>query len=165
MAKVEVGERAPDFALPNQAGEVVRLDDVVGKKAVVLYFYPKDETAGCTAEACGFRDRYEAFLDAGAEVIGVSSDPPGSHRSFAAHHRLPFILLSDEKDEVRRLYGVPRTLGIIAGRVTYVIDRRGIVRHVFSSQFDAAKHVDEALAALRQLAAEERPPDTGDDPS
>jgi peroxiredoxin Q/BCP len=149
---VAVGDRAPDFTLPDQNGKPVRLSDLLGTRAVVLYFYPKDETRGCTAEACGFRDSYQVFTDAGAEVVGVSSDSVESHRSFAQHHRLPFILLSDEHSALRKRYGVPTTLGMIPGRVTYIIDRHGVVRHIFSSQIQAEKHISEALETLRALA-------------
>ncbi len=145
---------APDFRLQSGDGGQVSLFDFKGRKNVVLYFYPRDETRGCTAEACSFRDSYEVFKDAGAEVIGISSDSPESHRSFAAHHRLPFILLSDIDTRVRKLYGVPSSLGLVPGRVTYVIDKDGIVRHVFNSQLQPSRHVDEAL---RVLASIERP--------
>jgi peroxiredoxin Q/BCP len=145
---VNVGDRAPDFTLPAQDGRSVTLGDFLGKKAVVLYFYPMDETPGCTAEACAFRDSYEVFAEAGAEVIGVSSDSADSHKQFAAHHRLPFILLSDTGGKVRKRYGVSRWLGLIPGRVTFVIDRAGIVRHVFASQFEATRHVAEAMQGL-----------------
>jgi len=147
---IAVGERAPDFTLPASSG-VVRLADVLQQKAVVLYFYPKDETPGCTAEACAFRDGYEVFTQAGAEVIGVSDDTVESHRAFAAHHRLPFRLLSDPGGEVRKLYGVSGWLGLLRGRVTFVIDRQGIVRHVFDSQLQATRHIDEALETVRNL--------------
>ena len=148
-----VGDLAPDFELPSQTGERVRLSALLRERAVVLYFYPKDESPGCAREACAFRDSYEVFKEAGAEVVGVSSDSVGSHGGFAAHHRLPFILLSDEDSSVRRQYGVRSTLGLIPGRVTYVIDRRGIVRQVFSSQLDAERHVREALATLEAISA------------
>src|SRR5215467_3656989 len=131
---VGVGDKAPDFTLPSQSGEQVRLYDRIGQRVVVLYFYPKDNTSGCTAEACAFRDSYEVFTDAGAEVIGVSSDSVESHAGFAGHHKLPFTLLSDEGGKVRKSYGVPATLGLLPGRVTYVIDRDGVVRHVLNSQ-------------------------------
>src|SRR5947209_11199809 len=138
--QIGVGDRAPEFALPSHTGELVRLSDLIGRKNVVLYFYPKDDTPGCTAQARSFRDSYEAFVEAGAEVVGISSDSVECHKQFASKYELPFVLLSDEHGEVRRLYGVPKTLGLLPGRVTYVIDRRGIVRHVFSSQLDAIGH-------------------------
>jgi peroxiredoxin Q/BCP len=148
---VGVGDQAPDFTLPDRTGKTVRLSEFRGRKAVILYFYPKDDTPGCTKESCAFRDSYEAFQEAGAEVVGVSSDTAESHGRFAAKYRLPFTLLSDRGGEVRRRYGVPATLGLLPGRVTYVIDREGTVRHVFNSQFQPAQHIAEALEALRRL--------------
>ncbi|HEX4207559.1 MAG TPA: peroxiredoxin [Ktedonobacteraceae bacterium] len=147
--KVQVGDAAPDFALPRQGGDIVALHDFVGKSSVVLYFYPKDNTPGCTSEACAFRDSYEIFKEQGAEVIGISSDSAKSHQQFAQQYRLPFILLSDENGAVRKRYGVPTTLGLLPGRVTYVIDQQGIVRHIFSSQFTPDKHITEALRILQ----------------
>ena len=120
-------------------------------KIVVLYFYPKDDTPGCTAEACSFRDHYEVLKAAGAEVVGVSSDDVHAHEAFGAKYQLPFVLLSDPGGQVRASYGVKRSLGLIDGRVTFVIDRRGIVRHAFSSQLRPKKHVDEALRILQGL--------------
>lgn len=146
--RVEAGTVAPDFTLPNQDGQPVSLKDFKGQKAVVLFFYPKDNTAGCTAEACAFRDSYEVFKEAGAEVVGISSDSADSHQGFAAKHRLPFVLLSDQGGQVRKLYGVPSTLGLLPGRVTYMIDKAGVVQHVFNSQFAATRHVEEALKIL-----------------
>jgi peroxiredoxin Q/BCP len=151
---ISPGDQAPDFRLVSQAKETVKLGDLIGERAVVLYFYPKDDTPGCTAEACSFRDVYEAFVEAGAGVVGVSSDSVESHASFAARNALPFLLLSDTGEEVRKLYGVPSTLGIFPGRVTYVIDKRGTVRHVFSSQFGTTRHVDEAMKVVRALNEE-----------
>jgi peroxiredoxin Q/BCP len=119
---------------------------------VVLYFYPKDESAVCTKQACGFRDAYEDFVEAGAVVMGVSSDSVESHRTFAGEHRLPFVLLVDADGSVRKAYGVQSTLRILPGRVTYVIDRQGVVRHIFRAQFSAARHVAEALRVVRHLA-------------
>ena len=113
--------------------------------------FSKDNTAGCTAEACAFRDSYEVFQEAGAEVIGISSDTEKSHQQFATQHRLPFILLSDLGGVVRKHYGVPATFGLLPGRVTYIIDKQGIVRHIFSSQFAPQKHVDEAFKVLQAL--------------
>lgn len=152
MASLGVGDLAPDFRLPSQTGEQISLADFLGRQAVVLFFYPKDETAVCTKEACSFRDAYEDFVQAGAVVMGVSADPVESHRAFATGHRLPFVLLSDADGSLRKAFGVPKTLGLLPGRVTYVIDQQGVVRHVFSAPFSADRHVAEALAVVRQLA-------------
>jgi len=146
---IGVGDKAPDFSLPSQSGGLFTLHELLGTKEVVLYFYPKDNTPGCTAEAKAFRDSYEVFREMGAEVVGVSSDSVESHSDFASQCDLPFILLSDAGGRVRRLYGVPSTMGLIPGRVTYVIDRQGVVRHVFNSQFNATKHVEEAMKLLK----------------
>jgi thioredoxin-dependent peroxiredoxin len=151
---IQVGDKAPDFTLPSQDGEQVRLSDRLGERIVVLYFYPKDETVGCTKEACAFRDSYEVFAEAGAEVIGVSSDSVDKHAAFAGHHELPFTLLSDQGGQVRKSYAVPATLGLLPGRVTYVIDRAGTVRHVFSSQTNIGRHVNDALDVVKKLSAE-----------
>jgi peroxiredoxin Q/BCP len=152
---IGVGDTAPDFTLPSQSGEQVRLQDLLGDRLVVLYFYPKDNTSGCTAEACAFRDSHETFTDAGAEVIGVSSDSSDKHAAFAGRHNLPFTLLSDRGGRVRKAYGVPSVLGVIPGRVTYVIDRTGTVRHVFSSMTNIDAHVNDALEVVRKLQAEQ----------
>jgi thioredoxin-dependent peroxiredoxin len=146
-----VGQPAPNFRLPTSNGSYVALKDFLGKRNVVVYFYPKDFTRGCTAEACSFRDSYQAFKDLGAEVIGVSSDSQNSHRDFAQEHHLPFILLSDTDGSVRKAYEVKKSLGFFAGRVSFVIDKKGIIRHVFSSQIRATAHVEEALNILRSL--------------
>jgi peroxiredoxin Q/BCP len=148
---LRAGDRAPDFTLEDQDGRSVSLADFRGKRNVVVYFYPKDDTPGCTREACAFRDDYEAFQEAGAEVLGISSDTSASHQRFAAKHRLPFRLLADPGGRVRAAFGVPRTAGLLPGRVTYVIDREGVIRHAFNSQLAPARHVEEALAVLRRL--------------
>jgi len=148
---VRIGDSAPDFTLPDQTGTPVRLRDLLGRTTVVLYFYPKDQTPGCTTEARAFRDSYAAFAEAGAEVVGISSDSVASHRRFAAKEALPFLLLSDRGGAVRDLYGVEKTLGILPGRVTFVIDTAGVVRHVYSSQLRAARHTREALDAVDDL--------------
>ncbi len=153
-APVHVGDKAPDFELTATNGQVVRLSDFRDRCPVVLFFYPKDSSPACTAQACSFRDRFDSLRELGAEVIGISSDSIASHRRFAERNQLPFLLLSDAGGALRALYGVPRTLGVIPGRVTYVIDRQGIVRLVFSSQLMATKHVDEALSVLRALRAD-----------
>ncbi len=148
---VAIGEPAPDFRLLSNRGDFVSLQDFLGTKNLVVYFYPKDFTRGCTAEACGFRDSYEAFKDLGAEVIGISSDNQNSHNAFAREHSLPFILLSDTDGSVRKAYGVKKSLGLFEGRVSFVIDKKGIVRHVFSSQVRATAHVAEAINVLKSL--------------
>jgi thioredoxin-dependent peroxiredoxin len=136
-------------------GDNVTLSEYFGKKNIVLYFYPKDETRGCIKEACTFRDNYEQLTSLGAEVLGVSGQSVESHKSFATHYGLPFILLSDKDNKVRELYGVPSTMGIIPGRVTYIIDKKGIVKHIFSSQSQAQQHVEEAKKTLMEIEKEE----------
>lgn len=149
MSKIKVGDKAPEFELRSQDGELVRLADLLERGSVVVYFYPKDGTPGCTAEAGAFRDSYAKFGELGAEVVGVSSDSVDSHRGFAAQCSLPFKILSDADGKVRKSYGVSSTMGLIPGRVTYVIDKEGTVRHIFSSQIQATRHVEEALQSLR----------------
>ena len=149
--RLRVGDLAPDFTLPATTGEMVSLSDFRGRAEVVLFFYPKDNSPACSAEACSFRDRYETFRDAGAEVIGVSSDSSESHQRFAQRLRLPFRLLSDTDGAVQARYGVSKMFGIIPGRVTFLIDKQGIIRHVFSSQILFTKHVSEALGVLQAL--------------
>jgi len=145
---VKTGDKAPSFTKPAQTGETVSLDDLRGKW-VVLYFYPADDTPGCTAEACSFRDSYEDFTDAGAVVVGVSADSLDKHEKFAAKHNLPFQLISDDDGQLRSAYGVKKSLGLLPGRVTYVIDPEGVIQKVFSSQLKATKHIGEALATIR----------------
>jgi len=142
------GDVAPDFELPDASGERVRLNDFRGKNAVVVYFYPKDDTGVCTKQACTFRDDFAKFREAGAVILGISDDSTESHRAFAAKHSLPFPLLSDPGGKVRKLYGVKKAFGVLPGRVTFVIDRDGVVRNVYSGLFESDKHVQEALAAL-----------------
>lgn len=148
MPPVTVGDPAPDVTFRTQDGATVRLADFRGKRPVVVFFYPKDGTPICTQEACAFRDAYGRFTDSGAEVIGVSADSDATHRSFAAKHKLPYLLASDSGGDLRRAFGVPRTLGIFPGRVTYVIDAAGVVRLVFSAQMTSIDHVTKALEAL-----------------
>lgn len=146
-----VDARAPDFTLPDAEGRTVSLAELLGRGPVVLYFYPADETMGCTAEACAFRDAHQAFVEKEAQIVGVSRDSPASHARFAAHHRLPFLLLSDESGEVHDRFGIGKLLSI-GDRVTFVIDRGGVVRHRFSSQLRWRAHVKTALAALPQVS-------------
>lgn len=152
--RLEPGTRASDFALPDQAGRTVRLSDLLGKGPIVLYFYPKDNTKGCTAQACAFRDHYLVFKEAGADVVGIGTDSEASHQGFAEQHNLPFILLSDWGGAVRKAYGATAMFGLMTGRVTYVIDAAGVVRHVFDSMFNVTRHVDEALTVVQRLQKE-----------
>lgn len=150
MVKLKIGDKAPDFALQSSTGEKVTLSQFLGTKNVVIFFYPMDESPVCSREAEAFKDKYEAFKELNAEVVGVSSQSVESHRGFADHHGLPFILLSDVEGAVRKLYGVSATLGVVPGRVTFVIDTEGVVKYVFSSQFQPARHADEALRGLQK---------------
>lgn len=151
MGKVKVGDQLPDFSLPNQVKDEVNPSQYYGRKNLVIFFYPKDETPGCTAEACAFRDFHYEFVQAGAEVIGISSDSVRSHKEFTIHHDLPFHLLSDKGGKVRKLFGVPRALAIIPGRVTYVANKQGQVVYLFNSLFNARQHVENALTILKDL--------------
>jgi peroxiredoxin Q/BCP len=153
MSSPAVGDKAPLFRATLQDGSTFDMADVIGRKMVVLFFYPKDHTPVCTKEACAFRDSYQQFTAAGAEVIGVSSDSPASHRSFAEKHRLPFPIISDQDRSLRKLYGVPNTLVFVPGRVTYVIDREGVIRLIFSALFASDDHVRKALEAVRNPIA------------
>ena len=146
----QVGQAAPDFSVEDQDSNLVSLQNFPNQW-VVLYFYPKDNTPGCTKEACLFRDSYEDFKEAGAEVIGISSDSEASHQKFAEKHNLPFTLLSDPKNEARKAFDVPKTLFVLPGRVTYVIDKEGIVKHIFDSMLDFNAHVQESLNVIQSL--------------
>lgn len=146
---LQPGDSIPSFTLKDQHGNDFNSLDLVGNQPFVIYFYPKDETPGCTKEACSFRDRYEDFKDLGAEVIGISSDSRRSHRKFASKYQLPFLLLSDPEKKVSKLFGVKNYLfGLIPGRETYVFDKEGKVLRVFNS-IRAEKHIREALSALK----------------
>ena len=151
MTTLKKGDQAPNFLAKDQDGNVHTLADYHGKKLVV-FFYPKANTPGCTAESCAFRDRYEVFQTAGAEIIGVSGDSNESHQKFASKYNLPFTLLSDKGDQVRKLYGATAAFGLFPGRVTYVIDQQGVIKYVFDSMFNFQGHVEEALKTLQQLA-------------
>jgi thioredoxin-dependent peroxiredoxin len=152
--RIQVGDLAPDFAVQAHDDQQVRLADYRGNHVVVLYFYPMDGTPVCTKEACTFRDAFQEFTRAGAVVIGVSGDSPERHRAFAEKQQLPFVLVSDRDGSLRKAYRVPKTLGILPGRVTFVIDKAGIVRHVFTALFSAERHVTEALKVVQALVHE-----------
>jgi peroxiredoxin Q/BCP len=145
------GDAAPNVTLHLHTGETIPLADLYRDHVVVLFFYPKDGTAICTKEACAFRDSYEQFTDAGATVVGVSSDSAENHQQFAEQHRLPFLLATDPDGALRKAFGVPKTLGFLPGRTTYVTDRQGVIRAVFSAQFAAERHVQAALEAINAL--------------
>jgi len=147
--QLAVGDSMPDVTLSGKGGAPVRLRDLVKERGLVVYFYPKDDTPGCTAESCNFRDSYEDFVSAGADVVGISSDPPESHGRFAAKHRLPFTLLSDESGSARAAFGVKSTFGLMPGRVTFVFDKDGVVRYVFDSQLRVNAHVEHALRVVQ----------------
>jgi len=149
MPALSTGDQAPAFTATLQDGSTFDSTSLLGRKSLVLFFYPKDNTPVCTQQACAFRDAYEQFAAADVEVIGVSSDSPDSHRRFAEKHRLPFPIISDADSSLRRLFGVPRALGIFPGRVTYVIDRAGVVRMVYNATLAAEPHVRKALEAIR----------------
>ncbi|CAK7352328.1 unnamed protein product [Dovyalis caffra] len=151
FAKVNKGQEPPSFTLKDQDGKTVSLSRFKGKP-VVVYFYPADETPGCTKQACAFRDSYEKFKKAGAEVVGISGDDSSSHKAFAKKYRLPFTLLSDEGNKIRKEWGVPADLfGTLPGRQTYVLDKKGVVRLIYNNQFQPEKHIDETLKLLQSL--------------
>jgi len=148
---LKVGDTIPNFSSKDTNGNLFESKNLVGQKPVVIYFYPKDNTPGCTAQACSFRDQYQDFQDLGAEVIGISSDSEASHQKFSKQYKLPFILLSDNDKKVRNLFGVPAGLfGLIPGRVTYVADKQGIIKMIFDSVL-ATKHIPKALEAIKRL--------------
>jgi peroxiredoxin Q/BCP len=151
MEILKVGDKMPIFGAKDQDGNDFYIESVLYKKVLVIYFYPKDETPGCTKQACSFRDEYEDIKNAGAEVIGISGDSVKSHKKFAQNHKLPYILLSDNDKSIRKLFGVPTMmLGLIPGRVTYVVDLRGIVQMVYNSM-DANQHIPKSLEVIQKL--------------
>ena len=146
MNEIKIGNNVPSFTLPDQNGNLFDINSVLGKKNLVIYFYPKDDSPGCTAQACSFQDQFEVFNQADAVIIGISGQSVESHKEFAEKNRLKYTLLSDTGNTVRRLFGVPgRAFGLIPGRVTYVADRSGKVVYIFDSQTETQRHADEAL--------------------
>ncbi|KAG9307339.1 hypothetical protein G9A89_017168 [Geosiphon pyriformis] len=142
-----------NISLKNQDGESVDLGSFLGQGPAVVFFYPKDESYGCTKQACSFRDSYQVFQDAGATLVGISSDSSDSHKRFATAQKLQFPLLADVKGEAKKAFEVSKTFGIIPGRVTFLIDREGIVRDVFDSQMDFNGHVTRAVSFVEEQAA------------
>jgi peroxiredoxin Q/BCP len=152
MNQIEIGSAIPEFTLPDQDGNMFDINSVAGKKNLVIYFYPKDDTPGCTREACYFRDQFEVFKEADAMIIGISGQSVESHKKFAKKYRLSFTLLSDAGNKVRKQFGVPSGLmGLLPGRVTFVVDKSGKVIYTFNSQTQAERHVNEALRVLKEL--------------
>jgi peroxiredoxin Q/BCP len=149
-APLAPGDLAPLIDLKDANGVERRSDQLAGQ-ALVLFFYPKDDTPGCTMEACAFRDSLADFQSLGAQVWGVSGDGAASHQRFAARHQLSFPLLVDQGNRLRRAFGVPNVLGFLPGRVTYVIDAGGVIRHVFNNLLDGPAHRREALEAVRRI--------------
>lgn len=147
---LKVGDQVPNFSLLDQSG-ISRSNKQLKSNPLILFFYPKDDTPGCTAEACGFRDKYDLFRIFGAEVWGVSNDNAESHRKFAEKNKLPFPLLCDEKNLLRQAFGVPKVLGLLDGRVTYIIDSKGVIRHIFNDLLNGPAHVTEALRILDEI--------------
>lgn len=148
---LKIGDIAPPFKLQNQDNDVVEIHEFIGKIPLVIYFYPKNFTPGCTAQACSFRDQYQDFTDAGAMVFGISADSVASHKRFRAKHNLPFDTLSDKDNKVRRMYGVKNELlGLLPGRETFVIDASGVIKMRFNSMM-AAKHIPKALNVIKGL--------------
>jgi peroxiredoxin Q/BCP len=150
MKSIQVGDTAPEITFNVYDGRRVSLSDFRGQ-VVVLFFYPADNTVICTREACSFRDAFHDFRQAGAIVVGVSGDSQSTHAQFAARKQLPYLIVSDEDGALRRAFGVQKRFGVLPGRVTYVIDRDGVVRDVFKSQILAKRHVDNALHIVRAL--------------
>ena len=150
--KLKIGDTIPLFILKDQNNNDFDIENYRGKKPLVIYFYPKDDTPGCTKEACSFRDEFEVFTDLNVEVIGISSDDVTSHKNFADKYNLPFTLLADTEKKVRKLFGVPKSfLGLVPGRVTYIINKQGIIVHVFNSMTDTNKHITESLSVLKEI--------------
>lgn len=150
---LQLGDKIPNFSAKDSNGNDFDSDSIIGKKPVVIYFYPKDNTPGCTAQACSFRDQYEDFKDLGAEVIGISSDSIDSHEKFIQKYKLPFILLSDSDKKIRNLFGVKANLfGLLPGRVTYVADKNGIIQLVFDSMM-ASSHIPKSLKIIKKMVS------------
>ena len=152
MEKLVAGSTVPEFELKDQHGHLFKLESVLGKKNMVIYFYPKDDSPGCIKEACSFRDQFEVFKEADAMILGISEQSVESHRQFAQKHRLNYTLLSDTGNKVRKLFGVQGNLfGLIPGRVTYVVNKEGKVIYLFNSQMQAKKHVENTLQKLQEM--------------
>jgi peroxiredoxin Q/BCP len=147
---LKIGEKAPLFSGKDQDGNEIKLDDYLGKKNIVLFFYPKDDSSVCTAEACSFRDNYDKFRNLDTEIIGVNQASVASHKNFAEKYRLTFPIINDEENKIRKLYKVPNKFFVLAGRVTYVIDKQGLIKHAINNMFDGEVHITETLKSLKE---------------
>ncbi|RXR20373.1 peroxiredoxin [Flavobacterium amnicola] len=148
---LKIGDRLPLFGAKDQNGNDFYIQSVLEKKVLVIYFYPKDDTPGCTKQACFLRDQYEEFKAIGAEVIGISGDSVPAHKKFASKYDLPFILLSDADKSLRKLFGVKSNMmGLLPGRVTYVVDKKGIIQMVFDDM-NATNHLDKTVEKVKSL--------------
>ncbi len=151
-SKLKIGDKIPDFVLKDQNNVDFDIGHFRGKQIMVIYFYPKDDTPGCTTEACAFRDEFEIFTDLKVKVIGISSDHVSSHKKFANKYNLPFTLLADTDKKVQKLFGVPKSfLGMIPGRVTYIVNKEGEVVYIFNSMTKAEKHITESLSIIKEM--------------
>lgn len=150
--EIQIGDKCPDFSLLDQNGEMFHLNEHIGERNLVIYFYPKDNTWGCTKQACSFRDSYQDFINLGCEVIGISTDSINSHEEFSKKYNLNFRILSDVNDDVRKKFGVPSSFfGLIKGRVTYLIDKEGKVVWKFNSQLNSTVHISKCKQILKDL--------------
>jgi thioredoxin-dependent peroxiredoxin len=146
---MKIGNKCPIFKGKDQNGNTFDISEILGKKNIIIYFYPKNETKVCTAQACSFRDNYETFKDHECEVIGISGDNEKSHQSFTKNHSLPFILLSDGDKSIRKLFDVPKVfLGLIPGRYTYIVDKNGVIVEIYHDMLDAESHTKKALETI-----------------
>ena len=147
--RLKVGDQIPSFSLKDQNGNI--RSSHKPNKPLVLFFYPKDDTPGCTIEACGFRDKYDLFKILGADVWGISNGNAQSHLKFANKNKLQYPLLCDQNNTLRKQFGVPKTLGFIEGRVTYIINSQGTIIHIFEDLLNGPAHIKEAIRALKEL--------------
>jgi peroxiredoxin Q/BCP len=153
MASLKIGDNLPTFKLQDQNGNWIDSNNLKDE-VLVIYFYPKDDTPGCTAEACAFRDSHEDFIQLGAKVIGVSADSISKHKDFVNRYKLPFTLLSDNSNELRKKFGVPKSfLGLLPGRVTYIFDKNGKLVHVYDSQINSKGHIKTSLETVKNLVS------------
>jgi peroxiredoxin Q/BCP len=150
--KLDVGDHVPSFILNDQDGKSFNVNDYIGKKVLVIYFYPKDESMVCTKEACAFRDSFDQFTKAGAMVIGVNGGTVASHKEFQQHYKLPFTLLSDPNNKVYNMFGVKNKM-FFSGRETFVIDLTGKIVYTHEAMLEGKEHADDALQFVKAANA------------